>query len=63
MDYAASYGGRYVDVGFGLSVTIPQGEWQGNRFSVEWLQPVDDDVNGYQLERTGTLAATWGVMF
>lgn len=63
MDYAGSYGGRYVDVGFGLSVTVPTGDWQGNRFSVEWLQPVDDEVNGYQLERTGTLAATWGIMF
>ncbi|GAB6140755.1 hypothetical protein JCM14076_14840 [Methylosoma difficile] len=63
MDYSSSYGGRFVDVGFGVSVTIPQGDLQGNRFSVEWLEPVVDDVNGYQLPRDGTLAANWSVAF
>jgi len=27
------------------------------------LQPVSDNVNGYQLERNGALAATWSVAF
>lgn len=63
MDYASSYGGQYFDLGFGLNMTVPKGDWQGNHFSIEWLQPTLDDVNGYQLQRTGMLAATWGVMF
>jgi hypothetical protein len=62
-DYPGNYGGRYWDVGFGLSAVVPSGDLAGNRFSVEWLQPVVDDVNGYQLEREGTLSATWGVAF
>lgn len=63
MDYANNYGGRYWDVGFGLSATVPSGDWQGNRFSFEWLQPVQDDVNGYQLPREGALSATWAIAF
>ncbi len=63
MDFPASYGGHYWDVGFGISAVVPGGAFQGNRFGVEWLQPVEDDVNGYQLERTGSLSATWGLAF
>ncbi|MDD5276594.1 MAG: DUF3570 domain-containing protein [Methylovulum sp.] len=63
MDYGNSYGGRYWDVGFGVSATIPEGTFQGHRFGVEWLQPVEDDVNGYQLERVGALSASWNLMF
>jgi hypothetical protein len=63
MDYAGSYGGRYWDVGFGLSAIVPSGDLQGNRLSFEWLQPVHDDVNGYQLPREGALSATWGYAF
>jgi len=63
MDNPKNYGGRYWDVGFGLNATIPSGSLTGNTFSVEWLQPVEDDVNGYQLERNGTLNATWSYGF
>jgi len=63
MDNPKNYGGRYWDVGFGLNATIPSGSLAGNTFSVEWLQPVEDDVNGYQLERNGTLNATWSYGF
>jgi hypothetical protein len=62
-DYPQNYGGRYWDVGFGISAMVPSGDLAGNRFSVEWLQPVQDDVNGFQLERDGALSATWSVMF
>ncbi|MEQ1557598.1 MAG: DUF3570 domain-containing protein [Methyloglobulus sp.] len=63
-DYPANYGGRFWDVGFGLSAVVPgDGLLGGNRVSVEWLQPVHTDVNGYQLDRDGTLSATWNVMF
>ena len=63
MDYAGSYGGKYWDVGFGLSATVPSGSLAGNRISVEYLHPVSDDVNGYQLERDGSLSATWSKAF
>jgi hypothetical protein len=63
MDFPANYGGRYWDVGFGLSAVVPKGDFKGNRLSVEWLQPVEDDVNGYQLERDGSLYATWSLAF
>jgi hypothetical protein len=63
MDYPANYGGKYWDVGFGLSAVVPSGDLAGNRVSVEWLQPIEDDVNGYQLERDGTLSATWSIAF
>lgn len=62
-DYPQNYGGRFWDVGFGLSAMVPSGDLAGNRFSVEWLQPVEDDVNGYQLERDGALSATWSLAF
>lgn len=63
MDYANSYGGSYWDVGFGFNVMVPHGELQGNRLSFEWLQPVRDNVNGYQLPREGALSATWSYGF
>jgi Protein of unknown function (DUF3570) len=63
MDYLQNYGGRYWDVGFGLSAVVPSGALAGNRVSVEWLQPIEDDVNGFQLERDGTLSATWSMAF
>jgi hypothetical protein len=62
-DYPGNYGGRFWDVGFGLSAVVPSGDLAGNRFSVEWLQPVEDDFNGYQLKRDGALSATWSVAF
>jgi hypothetical protein len=63
MDYPENHGGKYWDVGFGLSAVVPSGDLAGNRISVEWLQPVEDNVNGYQLERDGALSATWSVAF
>ncbi|MGJ0492385.1 DUF3570 domain-containing protein [Methylobacter sp.] len=63
MDYPSSQGGRYWDVGFGLNAVVPSGSLAGNRLGVEWLQPVDDDVNGYQLPRDGALSATWSYAF
>jgi Protein of unknown function (DUF3570) len=62
-DFPANYGGHYVDVGFGLSATVPSGSLAGNRLSFEWLQPVYTDVNGYQLNRDGALSFTWSYGF
>ena len=63
MDYGRNYGGRFVDVGFGINASMPNGSLQGNRLRFEWLQPVYDDVNGYQLPREGALSATWSYAF
>jgi hypothetical protein len=62
-DYTGNYGGRFWDVGFGLTAVIPRGSFKGNHFAVEWLQPVKDNMNGYQLERKGFLTASWGLDF
>lgn len=63
MDYVNNYGGRFWDVGFGVSMLMPEGELQGNRLSFEWVQPVEDDVNGYQIPREAALSASWSYMF
>jgi hypothetical protein len=62
-DYPSNHGGRYWDIGFGLNAFVPAGDLQGNNLSFEWLQPVSDDVNGYQLPRGGALSATWSYAF
>ncbi len=59
----AIIGGTYGDIGLGVSAVIPRGAFAGNRLSVEWLVPVADDVNGYQLSRVGTLSVTWDTAF
>ncbi len=58
-DYPQNYGGRFWDAGLGLNVNVPNGNLAGNRISLEWLQPVYTDVNGYQLDRDGALNLTW----
>ncbi len=63
MDSPGSYGGEYWDLGFGVNATVPRGDLMGNSVSVEWLQPLEDDVNGFQLERDGTLSVNWSYMF
>ena len=63
VDYAGNYGGRFWDVGFGLNAVLPAGPLAGHHLSVEWVQPVADDFNGHQLEREGTLNATWSFGF
>ncbi|MDZ4098808.1 MAG: hypothetical protein U1E13_08915, partial [Methylophilaceae bacterium] len=59
----SNYGGRFVDLGLGVNVTVPSGTFAGNTIKFEWLQPLHTDYNGYQLDRDGALTATWGVEF
>lgn len=63
VDFPSNYGGRYWDVGLGLNASIPEGQFAGHNISVEWLQPVNSDFNGYQLDRDGALTATWSYSF
>jgi len=62
-DMPGNYGGSFADVGFGFSASVPYGSLAGHAFSFEWLQPVSTDFNGYQLDRTGALSASWGYKF
>ena len=63
MDFPANYGGHYGDIGFGVKASIPRGSLVGNTFAFEWLQPIADNVNGYQLERQGALNVSWSYAF
>lgn len=58
-DLQGNYGGDTLDLGVGLSALIPKGILKGNRFAVEVLMPVYQDLNGIQLERDFTLVAGW----
>jgi hypothetical protein len=50
--------GRGFGVGYALN-----GAFTGNHVAIEWMQPVHDDFNGYQLTRRGTLNAVWNYAF
>lgn len=63
MDAPQSYGGQYLDIGIGLNAMVTSGDFAGNHVGIEWLQPAYNDYNGYQLDRTGTLWASWGLSF
>lgn len=63
MDFPSNYGGQFFDMGFGVNTRILSGRFAGNKLGVEWLQPVRNDFNGYQLDRQGMLSATWSYQF
>ncbi|QPK63970.1 DUF3570 domain-containing protein [Methylomonas sp. LL1] len=63
VDFPGNYGGRFWDVGLGLNASVPEGQFAGHNISVEWLQPVSSNFNGYQLDRDGALSATWSYTF
>ena len=58
-DVQANYGGDTLDLGVGVNFVIPKGALKGNRLSIEALFPVEQDLNGIQLERDFTLVAGW----
>ncbi len=62
-DYPGNSGGVFRDIGFGLSKRWHKGPAAGSQLGIEWLQPVSDHPNGYQLERQGTLAFTGSLHF
>lgn len=63
VDYPSNYGGRFVDIGFGLNASFHQGQFTNHSLSLEWLQPVNTNFNGYQLDRNGTLSVSWNYSF
>ncbi len=62
-DFPGNQGGQYWDIGLGVSASVPKGKFVGNTLSFEWLQPIRTDVNGFQLDRKGALAASWSYHF
>lgn len=62
-DYPQNSGGHYWDIGLGINLSVPSGQFAGHSLALEWLQPVKDVVNGYQLERSAGFAASWKYMF
>jgi len=58
-----NWGGKFWDIGVGVSLKAPAGAYSGHHLSVEWLQPVIHNLNGYQLQRDGTLLVRWGYHF
>jgi hypothetical protein len=63
MDFPQNQGGEYWDLAVGMAFTVPSGRFAGNSLNLEWQQPLRDDVNGFQRERDGTLAASWTISF
>ena len=63
LENPANFGGQFWDIGLGVNFNAPEGEYAGHSLSVEWLQPVIHDFNGYQLERDGTLSIRWSYGF
>lgn len=62
-DLPSNYGGRFTDLGIGVNTVVPRGVFAGHRLTVEWITPVRNDVNGFQLRRGRTLLATWSKAF
>ncbi len=54
MDFPHNHGGDFADIGIGVNADIA-----GSALALEWLAPVHEDVNGFQLQRQGTLSASW----
>jgi len=62
-DHAANHGGRLDELGLGLVADRLPGAYQGATLSVEWLQPLRQELRGYQLGRRGALALSWSQHF
>ncbi|HET8707829.1 MAG TPA: DUF3570 domain-containing protein, partial [Pseudomonadales bacterium] len=60
-DYTRNSGGQFTDVGIGLAISPKTGPLARHQVGFEWLQPVADHANGYQLQRDGTLVFNWAV--
>jgi len=54
-DLQGNYGGEWSEVGFGVNTAIQSGLLGGLRFAVEYVLPVRQSYNGYQLGREQAL--------
>lgn len=48
-DFQENYGGEFVDAGLGANMRITGGPLAGLRVELEWLQPIEQNYNGFQL--------------
>lgn len=62
-DHPANSGASLVDLGIGVSARVARGSFEGMQLSLEWIQPLAENWSGHQLERTGSLAASWSMPF
>ncbi|WP_053077628.1 hypothetical protein [Burkholderia cepacia] len=62
-DLPGNYGGRVLKVGAGLNAVFRSGPLKGHRIGVEYLTPVAQNLNGYQLEQRAALYANWSIAF
>lgn len=50
-DRQGNYGGEWTELGLGVNTAIPSGVFGGLRVAAEYVFPVRDNYNGYQLRR------------
>jgi hypothetical protein len=62
-DFPSNYGGRFTDIGVGLTAQVPSGGYRGSSLGIEWLLPQRNDVNGYQLPKAHSLVLSWNYHF
>lgn len=62
-DRPANLGGRFTELGLGLTLDGLTGPHRGTTLGVELVLPVRTHLNGYQLTRRGSLALSWGQHF
>ncbi|GMR12566.1 MAG: transporter [Gemmatimonadota bacterium] len=56
-------GGVRTQLPFGFTLRIREGVLKGHRFSVEYLTPIHQDLNGPQLQTNNTVLVGWQVVF
>ena len=56
-------GGERVYIPFGFNLYFQEGAAGGSRLSVEYYYPVHEDLNGPQLSASGSVVASWQVVF
>lgn len=61
VDYTQNYGGQFMDIGLGFTGTVTLGALAGSHWGIEWLKPVKDSPNGYQLKHKGNLVLNWSI--
>lgn len=52
-------GGERIDVGVGVNLVGRQGALHGHRLAIEYLTPIDQDLDGPQLQSDGMLTIGW----
>ncbi|WP_207001647.1 transporter [Trinickia mobilis] len=62
-DVQSNYGGRVLKAGVGLNAVVGSGPLKGNRVGVEYVKPITQSLNGYQLEQQDALYVNWSMAF